>query len=113
MERRAIRSDHISHMTCTVHILTPRSKSRRRRDEKIPWSAAVQEPRFYQDVRESQCAACTRTRGPASRSARSGRDVGVNMGKPFKVPRSRLNLTSSSRRPYTGKELARELVSNA
>ena len=36
MERRAIRSDHISHMTCTVHILTPRSKSRRRRDEKIP-----------------------------------------------------------------------------
>ena len=50
MERRAIRSDHISHMTCTVHILTPRSKSRRRRDEKIlVCRPAVQEPRFYQD----------------------------------------------------------------
>ena len=96
MERRAIRSDHISHMTCTVHIvLIPRSKSRRRRDEKIlVCRPAVQEPRFYQDVRESQCAACTRTRGPASRSARSGRDVGVNMGKPCKVPRCKISTKS-------------------
>ena len=27
MERRAIRSDHISHMTCTVHILTHPGRS--------------------------------------------------------------------------------------
>ena len=55
MERRAIRSDHISHMTCTVHILTPRSKSRRRRDEKIlVCRRQCKNQDFIKTVRESQ-----------------------------------------------------------
>lgn len=74
MERRAIRSDHISHMTCTVHILTPRSKSRRRRDEKILVCGSARTKILSRCAGESMCGVHADARARvAVRAVREGR----------------------------------------